>query len=209
MPLPEPKFSKVDVEIAETTVGYQGFFRLERLKLRHKLFAGGWSQWFSRELFVRGDAVAAILFDPVNDRIGFIEQFRVGALKTHYGPWCLEVVAGISEQGESPEEVIVREIEEEAGISAVELLPICQYLSSPGGSDEQLHLFCALCDLSAGGGNFGLSSENEDIRLHVAPSQQVFDALYTSRFNNAATLLCLQWLQINHARLRNRSPLAP
>lgn len=205
MPIPESQFIAADVEVAQTEVGYQGFFRLERLKLRHKLFRGGWSQWFNRELFVRGDAVAAILYDPATDQIGFIEQFRVGALKEPYGPWCLEVVAGISEPGESPAQVIEREIEEEAGIKAVELVSICQYLSSPGGSDERLHLFCALCDLSRAGGVFGLADENEDIRLHLAPAPEVFAAMYTSRFNNAATLLCLQWLQINHARLRSRS----
>ena len=205
MSIPKTQFIAADVELDETEIGYQGFFRLERLKLRHKLFRGGWSQSFYRELFVRGDAVAAILYDPVADLIGFVEQFRVGALKEPYGPWCLEVVAGISEPGESPSQVISREIEEEAGISSVELIPICQYLSSPGGSDERLHLYCGLCDLTNAAGVFGLPDENEDIRLHVATAEQVFAELYTSRFNNAATLLCLQWLQINHARVRSRS----
>ncbi|BFM10022.1 NUDIX domain-containing protein [Simiduia litorea] len=205
MSIPESPFTVTDVEVAQTKVGYKGFFRLERLKLRHKLFRGGWSHWFHRELFVRGEAVAAILYDPTSDQIGFIEQFRVGALKEPYGPWCLEVVAGISEPGESPAQVIVREIEEEAGVHDVELLPICQYLSSPGGSDERLHLYCAVCDLTGAGGVFGLADENEDIRLHLAPAAAVFTAMYTSRFNNAATLICLQWLQINHARLRSRS----
>ena len=75
MSIPKTQFIAADVELDETEIGYQGFFRLERLKLRHKLFRGGWSQWFYRELFVRGDAVAAILYDPVADLIGFVEQF--------------------------------------------------------------------------------------------------------------------------------------
>lgn len=195
-------FKLQDVEIGERRTGYRGFFSLDTLKLRHKLFRGGWSQWFSRELFVRGPAVAAILYDPGRDEIGFVEQFRVGALAEPTGPWCLEVVAGISEPGESPEQVIGREIAEEAGLTASRLIPICHYLSSPGGTDEKLYLFCAICDLSAGGGVFGLPEENEDIRLHVAPAQEVFTNLYTSRFNNAATLLCLQWLQLNHRDVR-------
>lgn len=191
-----------DVEVGERRAGYQGFFRLDLIKLRHRLFNGGWSQWFSRELFVRGPAVAAILYDPARDQIGFVEQFRIGALAEPTGPWCLEVVAGISEPGETPEAVIGREIQEEAGLTPDQLIPICHYLSSPGGTDEKLYLFCALCDLSAGGGVFGLPEENEDIRLHVAPAAEVFANLYTSRFNNAATLLCLQWLQLNHREVR-------
>lgn len=198
-------FDQSAVEIKSRATKYRGFFRMELLTLRHKLFSGGWSTWFTRELFVRGDAVAAILYDPVRDEIGFVEQFRVGALNEPTGPWCLEVVAGISEAGESPAQVIEREIVEEAGLVAQRLLPICNYLSSPGGSDERLHLFCAICDLSGGGGLFGLEGENEDIKLHVAASSAVFESLYTSRFNNAATLLCLQWLQMNRQQLRSAS----
>lgn len=196
------QFAVQDVEVGERRAGYQGFFRLDLIKLRHRLFEGGWSQWFSRELFVRGPAVAAILYDPAQDLIGFVEQFRIGALNESTGPWCLEVVAGISEPGETPEAVIGREIQEEAGLTPNQLIPICHYLSSPGGTDEKLYLYCALCDLSAGGGVFGLPEENEDIRLHVAPAAEVFANLYTSRFNNAATLLCLQWLQLNHQEVR-------
>lgn len=198
----DSEFRRRDVELAETEVTYQGFFRMVRLKLRHRLFRGGWSGWITRELFERGEAVAAILYDPVRDRIGFVEQFRVGALNDPLGPWCLEVVAGMTEVGETPAEVIHREIVEEAGIAARQLVPICQYMSSPGGSDERLHLFCALCDLSEAGGIFGLADENEDIRLHTAAADAVFAALYSGRFNNAATLICLQWLQQHRAQLQ-------
>lgn len=201
------EFTAEDWQLERRDTGYQGFFRLEKLRLRHKRFAGGWSDWFTRELFVRGPAVAAILYDPQRDLIGFVEQFRVGAIDEPRGPWCLEVVAGISEPGESPEQVIIREIAEEAGLVPDRLLPICDYLSSPGGSDEKLYLFCALCDLSGGGGIFGLDHENEDIRLQVAPAAQVFAELYQNRFNNAATLICLQWLQLHHNQLRPAPPL--
>lgn len=202
-----PQFQRNDVEIAETEIQYQGFFRMVRHRLRHKLFNGGWSNWMLREVFERGDAVAAILYDPAQDLVGFVEQFRVGALAVPYGPWCLEVVAGMTERGETPAQVIAREIQEEAGLQAQQLVPICDYLSSPGGSDERLYLYCALCDLTGAGGVFGLAEENEDIRLHVAPAQAVFANLYDGRFNNAATLLCLQWLQIHRPELRGGSDL--
>ena len=53
-----------DVELVEETTAYSGFFKLRNLKLRHKLFQGGWSEIFNRELCVRGDAVGVLLFDP-------------------------------------------------------------------------------------------------------------------------------------------------
>jgi ADP-ribose pyrophosphatase len=196
------KFSHNDVEILSKTELYKRFFRVEKIVLRHQLFGGGWSKNITRELFVRGEAVAVLLYDPNNDLIGLVEQFRVGALGEPEGPWCYEVVAGILELGESPEEVARRELLEEANIVPYKLIPICNVFPSPGGSDEKLHLYCGLCDLSQAGGIYGLPEEGEDIQFHVLPVANVFAELLNGRFNNAAALISLQWLQLNHLSLR-------
>ncbi len=106
------------------------------------------------------------------------------------------------ETGETPEQVMRRELKEEANVVPERLDYIGNYLSSPGGSDEKLHLYCCQCDLSRVEGVFGLESENEDIRVLTYPAQDVFANLFDGRFNNAATLICLQWLQYNHQTLR-------
>jgi len=198
----KPEFTRADVEIVRSEELYKRFFRVEKVFLRHKLFNGGWGKEIGRELFVRGEAVAVLLYDPVNDTIGLVEQFRIGAINELDGPWCYEVVAGMVEEGESPEEVGRRELLEEANVEPYSMEYICNYLSSPGGSDEKLHLYCALCDLSDAGGVYGLPEEGEDIRVHVFAAQDVFDELLKGRFNNAAALICLQWLQLNRSRLR-------
>jgi ADP-ribose pyrophosphatase len=79
---------------------------------------------------------------------------------------------------------------------------VCNYLSSPGGTDEKLHLFCGLCDLSTAGGVYGVPDEGEDIRVHVFAAEDVLGSLYSGAFNNAAAIICLQWLQMNRDRLR-------
>jgi len=192
-------FSAEDVKIESRVVVYQGFFKMEKLELRHRLFEGGWSNSIKREIFVRGQAVASVMYDPVNRLIGLIEQFRVGAIGSNNSPWLCEVVAGMTEADEQPNDVILRELNEEAGMSPDELIPICDYFSSPGGTDEQLTLFCALGDLSHIGGVHGLAEENEDIRVLVLPEESVLGDLYGGRYNNAATLICLQWLQLNRS----------
>lgn len=192
-------FSSQDVKIESHVVAYQGFFKMEKLALRHRLYEGGWSNTIKREIFVRGQAVAAVMYDPVNRLIGLIEQFRVGALGSNNSPWLCEVVAGMTEVGEQPQDVILRELREEAGMSPEELIPICDYFSSPGGTDEQLTLFCALGDLSHVGGIHGLKKENEDISVLILPEESVLGDLYCGRYNNAATLICLQWLQLNRS----------
>lgn len=200
----KPQFNKQDVEISRDDIVYDGFFKMRALRLRHRRFAGGWSAEINRELFVRNPAVAVVLYDRVNDLIGMVEQFRIGALEEETGPWCLEVVAGIVEEGELAEEVARREIQEETGLQVQELDYICNYLSSPGGSNERLDLFCAYCDLSEVGGSIhGVPGEGEDIKFHVLPAAEVFAELYQGRFNNAATMICLQWLQ--HQRLKWQS----
>lgn len=196
------RFEQKDVEIKESHVAYQGFFKLLTMRLKHRLFGGGWSSEITRELLDRGDACAALLYDPKNDLIGLIEQFRIGALKAEEGPWCLEVVAGMIEEGETPEQVVEREILEETGLRDVQLLPITSYYSSPGGSTELIHLFCGLCDLSHAGGVHGLSSEHEDILLRVFSAASVFPVMLRGRANNAATLIGLQWLSENRSRLK-------
>lgn len=198
----KPEFTRADVDIIRREELYKRFFRVEKVFLRHKLFNGGWGKEVGRELFVRGEAVAVVLYDPVRDQIGLVEQFRIGALNEPHGPWCYEVVAGMLEVGESPEEVARRELMEEANLSPYALEYICNYLSSPGGTDEKLHLYCGLCDLSQAGGIYGLPEEGEDIRVHVLPAEDVFAQLLSGAFNNAAALICLQWLQLNRPRLQ-------
>ncbi|HEY7885625.1 MAG TPA: NUDIX domain-containing protein [Cellvibrionaceae bacterium] len=196
------QFSKNDVDIIKRETLYQGFFHAEKLTLRHRLFDGGWSEPMGRELFVRGPAVVVGLYDPVLDVVGLVEQFRVGALDNAQGPWCMEVVAGMIEPGETPEDVARRELLEEAGVEASSIEYICQYYPSPGACNELTHVVCALADLSQAGGIHGLDEEHEDIKVHIVPSEEVFANLYRGRLNNAAALIALQWLQLNRPRLR-------
>ena len=59
--LPPPAFDREsDVEILAQETVFQGYFRVDRYRLRHKLFAGGWSRPFQRELFERGHAAAVL-----------------------------------------------------------------------------------------------------------------------------------------------------
>ncbi|MDO3387883.1 NUDIX domain-containing protein [Gilvimarinus sp. SDUM040013] len=205
MPKTAPQFALADVEILARQGLYRGFFRAEKVTLRHRLFRDSqWSQPLSREIVYHKEAVGVLLYDPARDEIALVEQFRIGAMAEASGPWCLEVVAGMVEAGEVPDEVARRELMEEAGIDQVELNYIGNYLASPGGCDEKLHLYCGVCDLANAGGIFGLAEENEDIKVHVLAADEVFATLFTGRWNNPAALITLQWLQYNRESLIKR-----
>lgn len=197
----DPLFDGQAVDIVERTVMYRGFFAIEKVQLRHRLFNGSWSSPVTRELFVRGRAVAAVVYDPQQHLIGLVEQFRIGLIDSDGCAWCKEVVAGMAEKGESDEEVMHRELWEEAGITPTALHRICDYYSSPGGTNERLTLYCALADLRKAGGIYGLPEEHEDIRFSVYDEDDVLNHLYDGEYNNAATLICLQWLAANRHHL--------
>lgn len=201
---PPATFGPEDVEVVARRPVYQGFFRMDELHLRHRLFAGGWSGVMRRELFVREPAVVLLPYDPVRDQVVCIEQFRVGALGMAYSPWLLELVAGIIEDGESPEDVALREAREEAGLEVSDLEFVCRYQVSPGGNTEEILLFCGRVDAARAGGLHGLDSEHEDIRVHVLDWQDARAALDAGRMHNAAAIISLQWLALHREALRRR-----
>ena len=192
-----------DWELVARDVVYQGFFRLARYRLRHELFEGGWSGTMEREIFERGHAAAVLPYDPVRDEVALIEQFRPGALEAPGGPWLMEFVAGIIEDGESAEDVVRREAVEEAGCVVTELEQICEYLVSPGGSTERTTLFVGRADLAEVSGVHGLAHEHEDILVHVMPAEAAIAMADDGRVSNAMGQIGLHWFARNHGRVRD------
>lgn len=189
------------VDILEQSVAYQGFFTLERYRLRHGLFSGGLSGEIVRELFRRGRVAAVLPYDPARDAVVLVEQFRIGALEAPTGAWLLETVAGYAEPNEPIEAVAHRETEEEANLALQDLWRICDYYPTPGASSELVSLFCARVDAGEGGGVHGLDEEGEDIRVHVLPFDEAMDMLDNGMINSAMPIIALQWLALNRERL--------
>lgn len=201
--MPNQRFTRDDVRVIKRKAVYHGFFSVDKLTLRHRLFNGEWSAEFERELFVRKQAAACLVYDPRSDRVGLVEQFRVGALEIDQGPWLSEAVAGIIEPGESVESLILRELKEEANLVPDTLQFICQYSPSAGGSNECIHLFCASANLANAEGVFGLAEENEQTRLVTYPLGEILSNLYKGPWCNASTLIALQWLASNKETFRD------
>lgn len=190
------------VEITRRENCFTGFYKVDKLFLRHELFSGGTSKEISRELFVRHDAVCVLPYDPQRDEVVLIEQFRVGAMNKVANPWLIEMVAGLIDKDESPEEVAHREAEEEAGLTFKALWPITKYFPSPGGSDEYVHLYLGRCESTGAGGLHGLEEEGEDIRVKVWAFEDALQAVRDGRIINAAALIAIQWLALNREEVR-------
>jgi ADP-ribose pyrophosphatase len=193
-----------EVQIVARDNAYSGYFRIDRYRVRHTLFDGGTSPEIRREVFDRGHAVAVILYDPVRDAVILIDQFRIGALAAGWEPWVTEIVAGIIDPGETPEDVARRETIEETGCTASDLVLVHDYLVSPGCSNETVKLFCARVDAAKAGGIFGLKDEGEDIRVRAVPVEKALEALAAGQINTSLGIIGLQWLALNRDGLRAR-----
>ena len=200
----KPTFKRPDVRVAHQETVYQGFYQVQKLKLQHRLFKGGWSHLLQRELVIRLPAVAVLMYDAKSDEVVLIEQFRVGAMAHDNGPWQLEMVAGMIDTQETPEQVAVRECKEESGavVAQSQLELVCKYLVTPGGSNESLAIYCAPVDASQISGLHGLPTEGEDIQVQVIERQALWHMLEQGKLTNAATIIAAQWLQLHYPRLQ-------
>ena len=193
-----------EFEILKKDIVYQGFFRVEKYRLKHTLFKGGWSPEISRELFARGECVGVLLYDPDADKVVLIEQFRVGALTNETNPWLIEIVAGAIETGETAEAVAFREAEEETGCQIQAIFKIGQFYTTPGGCGERLTLFCGKVDSTAVGGVFGLEEENEDILVRAVDFSEAYSLLEKGLIASAIPIIAIQWLALNRDHLRKK-----
>ncbi|WP_159655018.1 ADP-ribose diphosphatase [Vibrio atypicus] len=199
---PQGEFTPQDVEIISKETLFKGFFSMIKYRFRHKLFEGGWSQPIEREMFERGHAAAMLPYDPVTDQVVIIEQIRVGALE-HASPWQMEIVAGIIDSGETAEDVVRREAVEEAGIEVANLEKVTSYYPSSGGCSEMLDVYVGKVDASTAQGVHGLDYEGEDIKVHVISRVEAYEWVLNGKFENGASIIALQWLQLNYQRLRS------
>ncbi|WP_286236750.1 NUDIX domain-containing protein [Neptuniibacter halophilus] len=199
----QPTFGTNDFSIEREETLYDGFFKMRKLYLRHKTFAGGEIS-IQRELFWRDEAVCVLLYDAPRQRVVLVEQFRVGVYDSPEGPWMLELVAGIMEPGESSEEVARREAVEEAGAELGEVLHITRFAPSTGGTREYIDLLCASVDSEGVEGIHGLAEEGEDIKVHTLAVADAYKLVQSGKINNAPAIIALQWLQLNQADLDQR-----
>ncbi|MDD5579869.1 MAG: NUDIX domain-containing protein [Methylobacter sp.] len=195
---------KKQFEILNTEVVYPGFFRMKKYRLKHTLFAGGWSAEISRELIMRGNCVAVLLYDPQTDEVVLIEQFRVGAISQPDKAWMTEIVAGAIEEGETAEQVAYRESMEEADCEIQELMVINEFYTTPGGSSEKITLFCGKIDSTRVGGIHGLDDEDEDILVRAVHFDEAYKMLENREIESAIPIIAIQWLALNRQQLKQK-----
>ncbi len=188
----KPKF-----KIISNKIVHEGFFRMSEVVLRYKRYDGSWSKDIKRELFGGAQVSAVLPYDPVKKEIILIQQFRPGTISKEFDNYLDEIVAGIIDEGESPDITAKRECLEETGCKVKKLTPIQGYFPAPGSSESFYHLFLAEIDTFYGERITGLKSENEDIFVKSYKIEDVKYKLENGKILNGLTLIALQWFFLN------------
>jgi nudix-type nucleoside diphosphatase (YffH/AdpP family) len=193
-----------DVQVAAQREPYARFFAVEEYDLSFRRFDGSPSPTVTRAVFISGDAVTVLPYDPVRDRVLVVEQFRSGPYaRGDSQPWQIEAIAGRIDTGETPEDAARREAVEEAGLTLGALLSVAQYYPTPGICAEYLYSYVAVTDLPDGSaGVFGVEGEAEDIRGHLIGFDALMALISSGEVSNAPLILTAFWLHARRAELR-------
>ena len=181
----------MDYRIKKRERVYQGFFAMDKYSLEHDRFDGGKLE-IVRENMERGDAAAMLLYDPKVDEVLLLEQFRIGPAVRSDNPWLIEIVAGMVDQGESAEQAVIRESQEEAGYKPYETRFLGRYYTTPGACSERIDLFLGLVDKNKPvGSGGGCDQEHEDIRSFWVKRQEALAMLDEGKIASGAPMLAL------------------
>ncbi|KGT46764.1 NUDIX hydrolase [Acinetobacter sp. HR7] len=192
----QASYNNKDVEIQQREYLYQGFLKVEKVQVSHRLFnSNEYIPPIQRELIERRPAAGVLLYNDQQQKFALIEQFRIGALNDPDSPWQLEVIAGVLDGNESPEDCIRREALEESGCELKDLQFLYSFYPSAGACSEMFHLFVAQADLPVQGGVHGMPEEGENIQLHVFDYTHLPELFRNHRLRNAPVIMALQWLQ--------------
>ena len=163
-------------------------------------FKDGKFKRLKRECYNRGNGAAVLLFNANKESVILTRQFRMPIYENnqHEG-MSIEVCAGAIDQNESPENTILREIEEEVGYKVSDIECVLEAYMSPGAMTEKLYLFVAEYsdDMKINEGG-GLDSEDEEIEVIEIPFKEAINMVETKAIIDAKTVLLLQYAQINN-----------
>lgn len=192
------------VEIEKTRIIFDDIFKMEEAYLRYERFNGEMSEVVRRISLERGDSVAVIIRNLNTGKIILVNQFRYPSLAKGNG-WIIETIAGIVDEGETPEDSARRETQEETGLTASKLEHIATFYPSPGGSSERIFLYYS--EVSGDGaiydGTGGLVSEGEDIQVLELSLEEALDKVNSGEIVDAKTIVGILWIE--NRRLKKTS----
>ena len=177
---------------------HSGFYKMNKYEIMYQKHDGTWTDNLEREIFGGANVSALLPYDPIKDEIILLQQFRTGVISRYDDELLYEIVAGMIDENETPEESAKRECIEETGCIVKKIIPIQNYFPAPGSSESFYHVFLGEIDSIDGKKIMGLKSENEDILVQSFKVKDVREMLINKVITNGVTLIALQWFFLEY-----------
>ncbi len=158
--------------------------------------AGDW-QRHSRECYDRGNGAAIFLYDPSRGTVILTRQFRLPSyVNGNETGLMVEVCAGLLD-GDSPEDCIRKEAEEEVGYRVTDVNKVFEAYMSPGAVTEIIHFFTGQYspDMKINEGG-GLESEGENIEVLEMRFEEAYAMIESGDIKDAKTIMLLQYAKM-------------
>ena len=182
-------------KLLENRLLYQGRFALTRTRAE-VVNPQGQTFEIEHEVYRHGFAAAVLLYDPDRGVVMLVRQFRMPPWLAEGLTEMLEVCAGMLD-GDAPEAGARREVYEETGVEARDVVHAFDAYMSPGGVTERIACFTARYSPAdrkhAGGG----VDEDENIEIVETPFEQALAMIGRGEIRDAKTISLLY-----HARVR-------
>ncbi len=173
------------------------WYTLNKITFEYQKEDGGW-QTQTREAYDRGNGAAILLYNSNKKTVVLTRQFRMPTfVNGNNDGMMIEVCAGVLD-GDSPEECIKKEVEEETGYKIDTVEKVFESYMSPGSVTEILHFFIAAYDdrMKVGEGG-GADHETENIEVLEFPFDEALGMIKKGAIKDAKTIMLLQYAQLN------------
>ncbi|CFX50640.1 NUDIX hydrolase domain [Syntrophomonas zehnderi OL-4] len=171
------------MELREKTLKSQEIFRGRIVNLRVDTVLLPDQRQSTREVIEHVPAVAIVALDEKGD-IVLVRQFRKPVEEV-----LLEIPAGLMDAGEEPLISAQRELREETGLTASHWEKILSYYSTPGFTNECLHLYLAT-GLSPGEVE---PDEDEFVEIVSMPLEKAYDLIFKGQIKDGKSIIGIQY----------------
>ena len=165
-------------EVLESKVTHEG--KIVKITVDKLLMPDGSEAY--RETVIRGKNAAAVLAVDNDGSLIFVRQYRHA-----FGEMLLEIPAGVLEDGEEPEEGVLRELEEETGKKAETLEFLCEMYPTVGYCTEKIQLFIAT-DMTEGQQKL---DADEFLEIEKYTPEEAVEMIYKGEIKDGKTIAAI------------------